>query len=170
MPRDQLTKSDLASGMLRLFPPLLRGAALEDHDFRQQVGLATDAVIRLDTAGADFQRSSLFSAIRHLYESPSRDTEVLDKGGVAWRVTLTETGETVLAKREDERYSLPNFVCMSPGQAERLRWFDREAARFELNDECSSNWRRILSARPVEDEEVDELFSEIKLTPLFVAD
>jgi hypothetical protein len=170
MPRDQLTKSDLASGMLRLFPPLLRAAALEDHDFRQQVGLATDAVIRLDKAGADFQRSSLFSAIRHLYESPSRDTEVLDKGGAAWRVTLNETGETILVKRENERYGLPNFVCMSPSQTERLRWFDREAARLELNDEYSNNWRQILSARPVEDEEVDELFSEIRLTPLFVAD
>jgi hypothetical protein len=59
---------------------------------------------------------------------------------------------------------------MSPNRNERLEWYDGEAARFELNDEYSNRWRRILSVRPVEDEEVDELFSEIRLTPLFVAD
>jgi hypothetical protein len=170
MPRNQLTKSDLASGMLRLFPPLLRGAALDDHNFRQQVGLATDAVIRLDKAGPDFQRSSLFSAIRRLYENPARDLEVIDKRGLAWRLALSETREAVLVKREEARFGLPNFVCMSPNRNERLEWYDGEAARFELNDEYSNRWRRILSVRPVEDEEVDELFSEIRLTPLFVAD
>ncbi|QWG22208.1 hypothetical protein KMZ93_19820 [Bradyrhizobium sediminis] len=170
MPRDQLTKSDLASGALRLFPPLLRGAALDDQNFRQQVGLATDAVIRLDKAGADFQRSSLFSTIRKLYQDPKQDLEVRDKSGLTWRLALSETGESVLVKRDDTRFGLPNFVCMSPNQNERIEWFDREAARFELNDEYSSRWRQILIARPVEDEEVDELFSEIRLTPLFVAD
>jgi hypothetical protein len=170
MPPDQPTKSSLAAGLLRLFPPLLRGTALDDHEFRQQVGLQTDAVIRLDTVGAHFQRSSLFAEIRRLYGDPTQEFEVLDKSGIAWQLALDDAGESVLVRREAALFHLPNFVCLSPNQNERLEWFDRESAKFELNDEYASRWRGILSVRPAEDDEVDELFSEIKLTPLFVAD
>jgi hypothetical protein len=170
MSRDQLTKSDLASGALRLFPPILRSAALDNHGFRQQVGLATDAVIRLDKFDADFQRSSLFSTIRQLYKGAEQTLEVRDKNGAPWWITLDETGETVLIRQDGTRSGLPNFVCMSHNDGDRIEWFNREAARFELNDEHSNRWREILGSRPVEDEEVDELFSEIRLTPRFVAD
>ncbi|MDF0585042.1 hypothetical protein P0R28_36695 [Bradyrhizobium yuanmingense] len=112
----------------------------------------------------------MFIAIRALYKNREQDIEVRDKEGAPWRLTLDKSGETVLVKQDGTRFDLPNFVCMSPNQIDRLEWFDREAARFDLKDEHSKRWREILSTRAADDDEVDELFSEIRLTPLFVAD
>jgi hypothetical protein len=152
-----------------LFPPTIRASVLEDQSFRQRFGLAVDAVIRIDQRDLNFDRSKLFSAIRELFGKNPSDVEVGSKDGLRWKATFGVNRESIILSREDVAVALPDFSCLSPDRATRLAWFDREAKRFELNDSRSKNWREILSERSVEDEDVDQLLSEIRLTPLYIA-
>jgi hypothetical protein len=77
--------------------------------------------------------------------------------------------ERILLIRDGVEIMLPELSCLSPDRATRLAWFDRQSQKFELNDNRAERWLEILGARPAEDEEVEPLVSEIRLTPLFVA-
>lgn len=64
---------------------------------------------------------------------------------------------------------LSRILVACPHREQRLDWFDREAGIFNLNDARGQNWREILAERSVDDDEVDELLLESRLTPTFVA-
>ena len=51
----------------------------------------------------------------------------------------------------------------------RIAWLQDEAEFFNFSNQQIEKWRKILSARTADDEEVDELLSERKHTPIFVA-
>jgi len=169
MPDNKLTKTEIAVVMMGLFPQSIRGSALEDRAFREQLELSVDAVIRLDKSGQQFDRSKLFAAIRQLYGDSSKDAEVTSNDKLVWKLRLSADGESIFLFREGSEIALSNFVCLSSDSAKRLAWFDREAQKFALTDARSRNWREILEVRPVDDEEVDQLLTEIRLTPRFVA-
>jgi len=67
MPDNELTKTEIAFVTMGLFPQSIRGSALEDRAFREELGLSVDAVIRLDKSGQQFDRSKLFAAVRQLF-------------------------------------------------------------------------------------------------------
>jgi hypothetical protein len=165
----EVPKGDLALALLGLFPPAIRASVLERQSFRQRFELTVDAVVRLDQSGLNLDRSKLFSAVRDLLGTTPSNTEVTSRDGLRWKVAFSESKERMVLVREDVEITLPDFRCLSPDAAKRLAWFDREAKKFELNDSHAEKWREILSTRPVEDEEVDPLLSEIRLTPLYVA-
>jgi hypothetical protein len=169
MADEKLSKSDIGAALLRLFPPTIRASVLEDDTFRQRFELSVDAVIRLEQSGVSFDRSKLFAAIRQLMGPEPSNVEVEAKDKLQWKLAFSENNETILLVREGVEIALPNFRCLSPDSAKRLAWFDGEAKKFDLNDSRAKNWREILESRPVDDEEVDQLLSEIRLTPLYVA-
>ncbi len=88
-----------------------------------------------------------------------------DNDGLQWKVASSEDKKGIVLLREGARVPLPEFSCLSPDLEKRLDWFDREAEKYELHDSRAKYWREILSARAVDDEEVDLLLSEIRLTP-----
>jgi hypothetical protein len=168
MPDNEPTKKEIAVVMMGLFPQSIRGSTLEDRAFRERLGLSVDAVIRLDNSGQKFDRSKLFAAIRELFNDSSKSVEVESDDNVIWKLRLGEDGASIFLVKDDSEIQIPNFSCLFPDQAKRLAWFDKEAQTYELTDARSRNWRGILEARPVDDEEVDQLLSEIRLTPLYM--
>jgi hypothetical protein len=168
MPENEPTKTEIAFVMMGLFPQSIRSSALEDRAFREELGLSVDAVIRLDKSGQEFNRSKLFAAIRHLFGDSTEVAEVESNDNVVWKLRLSADGESISLFKEGAEIAIPNFVYLHPDSAKRLAWFDREARKYELTDTRSRNWREILEVRPVDDEEVDQLLSEIRLTPLYV--
>jgi hypothetical protein len=169
MADDELTKTEIAYVTMRLFPQSIRNSALEDRAFREELGLSVDAVIRLDQSGLQFDRSKLFIAIRSLFSDGAEVVEVESKDNVVWKLRLKSYGESITLFKEDAEMAIPNFVCLDPDSQRRLAWFDREAQKYGLTDTRSRNWREILKVRAVDNEEVDQLLSEIRLTPLYVA-
>ena len=169
MPDEKPTKGEIGLALLSLFPPAIRASVLEEQAFRQCFDLAVDVVIRLDPSGVNLDRSKLFSAVRKLLTANASNVEVTSRDGLRWTVAFSNDKESILLIREGAEIALPDFSCLSPDSARRLAWFDREVKRFALNDRSTDKWREILSARPVEDEEVDPLLSELRLTPLYVA-
>src|ERR1035441_6846050 len=134
MPGNKPTKTEIAIVMMGLFPQSIRGSALEDRAFREQLGLSVDAVIRLDKSGQQFDRSKLFAAIRQLYSDSSKEAEITSNDKFVWKLRLSADGESIFLFREGSEIALPNFVCLSSDSAKRLSWFDREAHKFELTD------------------------------------
>jgi hypothetical protein len=169
MPDERLVKDEIVVELLRLFPPTIRASVLEDQSFRQRHNLTVDAVIRLEQGGVEFDRSKLLAAVREVFGRKPSNVGVISRDGLRWEVSFNDSEESIVLMREGLEVKLAHFSCLSPDVEQRLTWFDREAERFELNDSRAKNWRDILSARPVEDEEVDQLQSEIRLTPLYVA-
>jgi hypothetical protein len=169
MANETVSKSNLAVGLLLLFPPTIRASVLEDETFRHAFDLSVDAVIRLEQSGISFDRSRLFGAIRQLMGPERSNVEVTSKDKQLWKLVFAENKEIVLLVRDEVKIPLPNFSCLSPESAKRLAWFDGEAKKFELNDDRSKKWREILEMRPVDDDEVDQLLTEIRFTPLYVS-
>jgi hypothetical protein len=169
MANETVNKSHLAVGLLLLFPPTIRASVLEDGTFRHDFDLSVDAVIRLEQSGTSFDRSRLFAAIRQLMGPEPSDVEVPSKDKQLWKLVFGENKKTVILVRDEVQIQLPNFSCLSPESTKRLAWFDGEAKKFELTDDRCKKWREILEMRPVDDEEVDQLLTEIRCTPLFVS-
>jgi hypothetical protein len=163
------TRGAISVGLLMMFPPVLREAALDDRDFRQGLGLNLNAVIDLSASGLSFDRSTLFSAVRKLLGGETKSCDIVAKDGGHWNLAFKEGKDQLALSREDELNEMPDFSCLSPDRDHRLAWFDRESRKYEWNDERSRSWRDTLNARAVEDEEVDQLLGEFRLTPLFVA-
>jgi hypothetical protein len=162
------TKDAISVGLLMMFPPILREAALDDRDFRQGLGLNLSAVLNFSVSGPSFDRSTLFSAVRKLLGGETPSCDVVAKDRSHWNLGFKE-GDQLALSREDKLNEMPDLSCLSPDRNYRLAWFDRESRKYEWNDEHSRSWRDILNARAIEDEEVDQLFGEFRLAPLFVA-
>jgi hypothetical protein len=166
----KLTKSDIVVGVLQLFPPTICETILDQAVFRARYDLHRDANIRFDPSAVTINRSKLFAAIRALLGTSSTNTNLVAEDGLEWRLELDQTNERhIVLFREGQRVGLPDFRCLSPDSAERVTWFDREAERLRLNDLTVQDWRQRLGSGPVEDEEVDVLLTELRLTPLYVA-
>lgn len=169
MPYEELTKSEIGAGLLQLFPPTIRASVLEDESFRQRFALAVDATIQLEPSGLRFSRSKLFGAIRKLLGETTSNVEVASEDGVRWKLAFRGSDESILLSRDGVEMALPDFRCLWPDSAKRVAWFDGQAEEFELNDDRTKRWREKLGKTIIEDEDVDQLLSEIRLTPLWVA-
>jgi|SRR5271165_389756 len=168
VPVERVPKDIVGIGMLQLFPPTIRASVLEDESFRREFRLTTDADIALEPSGTSFRRSKLFDAIRNLLGGVAPNVEVKSNDGVRWELDYRESDESIVLTREGVEIILPDFMCLSADRAKRVGWFARQADKFELDDECAKMWHEKLETGIVEDEEVDSLLSEFRLTPIWM--
>ncbi|QWG13107.1 hypothetical protein KMZ29_26130 [Bradyrhizobium sediminis] len=155
--------------LLGMFPPKLREGALESKALRDRLSLSLEVALRLDAIGVSFRRSILFQAIRQILNDPASRVDVPDIEEVSWQLKFNADKRALELVREEKSHSTPDFTCLHPVAATRLEWFDRENKKFELRDDRMSAWRQTLERRPLDDEEVDELFKEYRLSPRYVS-
>lgn len=160
---------ELGTMLLGMFPPKLREGALESRALRDRLSLSLEVTIRLDAIGASFRRSILFRAIRQVLNDPASRVDVPDAEDVPWQLKFNADKKALELVREEKAHSMPDFTCLHPVAAARLEWFDRENKKFELRDERMRSWRQTLERRPLDDEEVDELYKEYRLSPRYVS-
>ncbi|MEQ8442532.1 MAG: hypothetical protein RKK11_11340 [Alphaproteobacteria bacterium] len=171
MTNSSYVRSSLAQAALEHVPPLIRQTLVERRDFREQYGFRADAVIALGGAGISIPRSELFEAIRTVLGDRS-EVVVGDTDGRDWKVFAeVEEGEQprVQVSRDDLRYNLPDFTALSPDSSIRLRSLEEAASDVNLPATAIVAWRRILSERGLEDDEVDQFHSEFRDTPVHIA-
>jgi len=166
---DQLGPGELEVGLLGLFSPSIRGSVLEDKAFRDRWGLSVDAIIRFDQCGIGFQRSALFNAVRGLLAGKSQSAELTDIDGQLWTASFDTQRNRISISRNDTSFIIPDFSCLYPDSERRLAWFDQETLKYQLNDRRIAEWRSIVLSRDIEDEEVDQLLSEFRLSPIYAA-
>lgn len=160
----------LAAESLRLFPPFIRQALLEDAGFRDRHGIYTDATITFGSSGLSFKRSIFFSAVRAALGGAA-DTALTAPDGTKWRVGAEDRdgGRIVALKQDKRKVFLPGLLILSPNREERLSELDRDAAAAGLDDSTISEWRARVADAPVADEDVESIRSELRNSPLRVA-
>lgn len=162
----------LVTAALNLFPPLVRDALIEDRAFRSHFNLKTTARISLNAVGVTFQRESLFAGIREALAKPAAHSLVVDQEGGRWKVTIEEANGVQYTGlvSDTQLIRLPFFWALSPDQAVRLAGFDKESKLANLHDCEAGEWRAVLTAAPLDDEDLELLRNELSLTPTNVAE
>lgn len=160
---------DAAIAGLALFPPSLRISALESKSFRDEVGLSVDAIVQFDEIGVAFRRSTLFENIRALLSGRIANAEIIDRSNQSWTIALDKETYGIRISAGERTHLIPDFSCLDPDVDHRLTWFDAETTRHGVNDDDLKAWRRILADREIDDEEVDGLLKQFRLTPRYIA-
>ena len=164
-------KAALAQAALELAPPLIRSTLLEDPEFRQEYGFIVGQAVSFGASELVIRRSEFLSVVREVLSgAPNR--ELSDTGDRRWTITYeTESGPvpTLSASSGDRRIVLCNFAVLSSDVSVRLRAFDRMASDNALPIATQLVWRDVLSDRSIEDDEFDQLLSELQDTPRHVA-
>ncbi len=97
---------------------------------------------------------------------------VIDETQQKWLVKNTRSaGEPpgLVLCGDDERKLPSVFTALSPDKETRLGAFGFAAHHFNLPECVSERWRKILSRRALDDDEIYELDSEFRLTPVSVS-
>lgn len=167
MTGDTIAPGDLEAHLLQMFPPILRIAVLEEKTFRDDAGLRLDAVIRLNDIGVSCSRSILFEQLRRLMGGDASAGDVLSVDRNILHLTFDPETRDIVTLKGGKRRKLPDFSSLHPDKFARLEWFDKEVSKFGINDDHMHRWRAILIERALDDEEVDVLLNEFRLTPQF---
>ena len=165
MPTKGTPNVDVAAAALLLFPSRVRAAILEDTDLSEQVSFGVDAVIKVGRTGVEFARSRLFQVVRQLFVGTSHGVDIEARDGTVWHVT-DDSARGITVTREGVVVSFSELACLAPDGAARIDWFERQTTTYFIGDERIARWRDILAERPLEDEELNELLDEFRLTPM----
>lgn len=171
MTNSPYVRSALAQVALELAPPLIRKTLLGELEFREEYGFRADAVLAFGDSGVSIQRTELFDAIRKILSGAS-EMGVTDTDGQEWKLSNeSEKGElpTLAISRGKQRLNLPNFAALSPDSATRLRSLDEAASDVNLPTGARDTWHKFLSERALDDDEVDEFYSDFRDTPVHIA-
>jgi hypothetical protein len=164
MSTDALPDADLVRVVLMHLAPKIGVSVLESDDFRKRYSLDVDSVVRFDQADAAFARSILFQAVRDVLATEAATIDVESKDGRVWKVTR-DPSSGITVRREGTTLSLRECLSMAPDIKERLEWLDQQKDTFRVRDRHIEEWQTILLTRAAQDEELDRLLDEFRLTP-----
>ena len=158
------SKGDLVAAALFLVPPTVRGAIVERTGLSPSGAFAIDAVVRIGDSGPQFTRSRLFAVVRRVLGADGAVAQVQAQDGTTWQVARHPVKGITIA-RDGRVESSPEFACFAPDVQTRVDWFERQSGSCCIGEEAAAKWREMLSDRPLENEELDELLEEFRLTP-----
>ena len=171
MTNNPYLRATLAYAALELAPPLIRQTLLDDLAFKSEFGFKTKAVLDFGDSGVSIQRSTIFDSARKVLSGDS-EVEVADTTGKKWKLINKIQGQAppILAiVGADQSLNLPDLNVLSQDKTTRLRRFEEASSDVNLPAREHRNWHHILSERPLEDEEVDEFYNDIRDTPVHVS-
>lgn len=164
------TKPLMAQALLELMPPLVRRSLFDDADFCHKYGIKTDAKLVFGDSDVSIQRSKLFRAIREVLSTAS-DVKIKDTAGLEWslcnKAKKGDLPKLVIAAGE-RRYCLPDFSVLSPHPKTRLSFLDKAASDVDLPESAREEWSKILSGRPLGDDEVEKFQNDLRHTSIRV--
>ena len=160
----------VAQDLLELAPPLIRKSLLDDADFRDEFGFERDRLLVFGESGPSLVRSVLYHAIRQALASESK-LKVTDTDGREWRLTVErdESHSTTLAiSHSNQQIPLLPHLTLSADRDERLRFVSGITLNFNLPTSARDKWHDVVSERALEDDEVDEFYSDYCDTPIHI--
>lgn len=164
-------KSLITQTFFEFLPPLVRQSLLDDAEICRKYGINTDATLVFGDSDVSFQRSRFYGAIREILSDGS-EIKTMDSVGSEWRLYNAGKEDDLLKlviSSGERRLLLPDFSALSPHPKTRLQGFDRASVDVDLPESSREKWSEILSSRPLEDDEIEKLQSDLHLTPLYVA-
>lgn len=156
----------MAEAALKLVPPIIRTTLIEDSAFREEYGLASDAV--LSFSALSVKRSHLFNAIRKLYSGKS-EVKVTDTEDRKWKlknISVEGGVPKLVLSRYKQCLNLPDFGVFSQDMVTRLGSLDAAASKVNLPGAARDRWRKILSKRALQDDEFEAFYRDYRETPI----
>ena len=170
--RDQEVVATLAASLLNHAAlPIVKSDLLKDLDFLKSFGISTTSNISFVGIAARFTRSVLLSAVRKVLAGMS-ERKIKDHAGNRWRVrriTSDDSEQQLILCRGQIRLSLAAFGMLSPNKDLRLAELSRMTLRTYQAKDIFDSWHQIIEQRPLDDEEFDVLYADLKNTPISVA-
>ncbi|MCY4199353.1 MAG: hypothetical protein OXC53_08710 [Rhodobacteraceae bacterium] len=168
MSNSQLERAALAQAAFELTPPLIRQGLIDEAAFREEYEVSTDPVLTFHHSGLSVQRSNLFGAVRKVLGG-TQGTEVSDTSGRDWQIQSEGMNEepNLVACSGELRQPLPDFLVLSPNRKTRQRFLNEKALDVNLPPNDRARWENFLEKRPLGDEEVEILRSELQDTPAY---
>lgn len=166
MANNTYLKSAVAQAALSHMPPLICKELLQDSSFRDEYSISVSS--KIEVGGVTFELSNLTVAVRNVLSGSSR-AEVIDTNAQTWQLKNTsDVGDLpkLVISSDEVRHLPPSFVSFSPDREIRLRTFDQAVNDVNLPGCTSISWREILSSRALKDEEIYDLISEFRNTPI----
>lgn len=163
-------RAAMAQAVLKLMPPLLRETLYSEPKFIKEYGFKTSAVVVLGDFGLSIQSIELFDSIRAFFAGVG-EVEVKDVKGRGWslRNEPDKEGQPILVLSSGEqRLVISSFAVLSQDAFIRIRSLNKVAYDMNLPISEQDKWRKILTARALEDDEVDQFFREIRDTPIYL--
>ncbi len=161
-------RTALAQVALGLTPPLIRESLLDNVHFRDEFGFERDRLIIFNDSGPSIQRSELNHAIRLAFSGESNQ-KVIDTHGKDWHLTISQEENqptSLTISHNDDRFSLLPQVTLSPDREVRLNSVKKIARDFNLPLDTRDKWGDIVSSRALENDEIDEFYSDFCDTPI----
>ena len=162
-------RSAMAQIGLEDAPPMVRASLLADAQFRAEYDVATDERVAFgDRERVWFQRASVFGVVRRVLDDRS-EAEVVDTDGREWKVTVSDdegSSPKLLLSRSGRHIDLPNFGGLSPDRDGRLESLKEIVADVNLEVSVAETWAKVLTARALDDEEVQVFFRDVRDTPI----
>ncbi|WP_197545363.1 metallophosphoesterase family protein [Paenibacillus riograndensis] len=163
-------KSSVALLMLNQMSPTLRNSILEDQLLCKEYGIDENYYLIVIDSRLSFQRSELYQAIRKVYLGTSEVT-VIDKDRTEWVLKLQDQKSTSLLVLSQgiQSFSLSQFTEFSEDRTIRLQSFEKVSFRVNLPTYERDTWRRILSERAFNDDEIERFHNDLHDTPFHIA-
>ena len=159
-------KSAVAQAAMSYMPPLICKELLQDSSFRSEYGINVSS--KIDVGGTSFELTNLTAAVRSVL-TDSTKAEVIDTDSRKWQLkNISDIGDLpkLVISSDEEQLLPPSFISFSPDRKIRLGSFDQAVNDVNLPSCASDKWREVLSRRAIIDEEIYDLNSEFRNTPI----
>ena len=160
----------LAQAVLKLVPPLICETLISERSFRNEYGFKMGAVVALGDFDLSIQRTELFKSIRAVFAGAS-EVEVKDVDGCCWSLRNEPDKEgqpNIVFSSGEQRFIIRSFAELSPNAFIRVASLNKAAFNVNLPISEQDKWRNILTERVLEDDEVDQFYSDIRYTPVYL--
>lgn len=161
-------KKAVAGAALGLIPPIFRQELLSEKSFRDQYALPDNTIITFGSSGVSLRRYECFKSIRSVLsgKGPAKLTDIESRNWTLSVESSTDATPSLLLSSGQQRLILPDFSVLSPNADIRCRFLEKTIEDINLPSDAQQRWRSILAARPLDDEEVDAFYSDIRDTPV----
>ena len=156
--------------VLETFPNFLQIALVRDREFRKEVGISVEAVVKIGEA--EFLRSHFLEAVRGVYEEPGHERQIEDNAGRSWALSTdcAETGWSLALLSGELRYLTKAVPGLHPDPVVRVGLFEQWLAERGMSATGLGQWRARLEQDILDADEIEELETRLAELPGAVAD
>ena len=163
--------SAMVESSLRLQPPIVRSAILNDEEFPARFGIGVRGGAYLRQLGVTISRSDLYKAFRSV-DSEGNEVIITDYSGGEWRVAR-DAGEAgwpaIQLSNGNQQLVIRDLFPLCDQSDSRLSCFAKITRDIYLPAETRQKWMRVLKKRPATETEMERWHEEVQAAPQSLA-
>lgn len=163
MPTEE--RNQLVRELLAYFPKTIVDRLMLDSGFRKRNDLETSATVSFPGIDAKFSRNELVRAVGRVFRAGSSPESITDNLGEEWEIVFDVNADVPIMTRGERRVTLGGLWFVATDDTMR-----RSKLKSVLNENRAigpefDRWRDILTAEPLDVEDIETFREDIKRTP-----